>query len=212
GSFLTYVNENVTTSSNVPQPVHHPQYGNQFNYYNPQFAGNNFAHSVMSSGSMPSIQHHQNNYHYQFGGYSATFHQQHQQQPYQQFEQQTQQHYYYMNNNINNINYIYTITQKKINKSEQQQQFEEQQQQHYYMNNNISKINYIYTKEINKSEDSAPNFFFFSVCVSCLKWRPQRKQYSPNHLLYLYVQLGEESMPRVMRQLRYIGASAQIST
>ncbi|XP_026390081.1 homeobox protein 13-like [Papaver somniferum] len=138
--------ENATMS----EPVHHRQYGDQFNYYNPQFAGNNFAHSVLSS---PSIQHHQNNYHYQFGGYSGTFHQQHQQQPHQQFEQQPQQHYY-MSNNIRNINYIYT---KQINKSEQQhQQFEQQQQQHYYMNNNIRNINYIHTKEINKSEDSAP--------------------------------------------------------
>ncbi|KAI3949357.1 hypothetical protein MKW98_023294 [Papaver atlanticum] len=84
--------ENVATSSNVPGAVPHPQYGNQFNYYNPQFVGNNFANSVMPSNSMLSIQHHpQNNYQYQFGGYSGMFHQQHQQQPDQQFEQHQQQ-------------------------------------------------------------------------------------------------------------------------
>ncbi|KAI3904860.1 hypothetical protein MKW92_037642 [Papaver armeniacum] len=84
--------ENVATSSNAPGAVPHPQYGNQFNYYNPQFVGNNFGHSVMPSNSMLSIQHHpQNSYQYQFGGYLGMFHQQYQQQPHQQFEQHQQQ-------------------------------------------------------------------------------------------------------------------------
>ncbi|KAI3941017.1 hypothetical protein MKX01_003741 [Papaver californicum] len=124
--------ENVTTTpSNVPRPVYH--YGDQFNYYNPQFGGNNLALSMMSSNSLPSIQHNHNNYQYQFGGYSGMIHQQHQQQPHQQFGQHQQQPHQQFEQHL----------------QPQPQQFEQQQQQHYYMNNSINSI---HTKHINKSE------------------------------------------------------------
>ncbi|MCL7039690.1 hypothetical protein MKW94_026195 [Papaver nudicaule] len=74
----------IRMSAEVPGPVQHQQYEDQF-------GANNLQYSEMSSNAILNIQHHQEN-HYQLGGYSEMIHQQYySQQLQQQFEQQQQQ-------------------------------------------------------------------------------------------------------------------------
>ncbi|RZC64568.1 hypothetical protein C5167_008253, partial [Papaver somniferum] len=105
--------ENATMS----EPVHHRQYGDQFNYYNPQFAGT-FHQQHQQQPHQQFEQQPQQHYYMSNNirniNYIYTKQINKSEQQHQQFEQQQQQHYY-MNNNIRNINYIHT---KEINKSE----------------------------------------------------------------------------------------------